>query len=338
MIESRINNPSSINDRQVRAILEAGRSPTIQFSQSMYTPSLLRRLNDLCAEFGERLEVRFYGHHNEVFDAETLTRLPDVKWLSVDCLTTIRNEAEIGRLPCLEQLSFGVFDFDRPHFLRSLPLSNLRRLVISETAKRNFDLAPLAQAHGLRVLFLNGHTRNIEAVEGLPLLSELTLSAMPKTRSLGFLSQVPALRSLTLILGGRVSLDDFCHPLLEELNVIRVRGLASMGNLARFAYLRRLSIEDQLQLRAIDVAGTELRGLSLFNCKNLARIEGLDQLGQLEVFRTGGTDLDLDALRDRPWPPSLKVVGLYKSSRIWNESTRRHLDGLGYREFSEWGA
>jgi len=301
----------------------------------MYTPALLRRVNDLCAELGDRLEIRFYGHYDEVFDAEALTHLPDVKRLSVDCLTTIRNEVEIGRLPYLEQLSFGVFDFDQPHFLGSLPLSNLRRLVISETAKRNFDLAPLAQAQHLRVLFLNGHTRNVEAIGALPLLSELTLSAMPKTRSLGFLSDVAALRTLTLILGGRVNLDEFRHPLLKEFNVIRVRGLETIGDLARFPYLRRLSVEDQLQLRTIDVAGTELRRLSLFNCKNLARIKGLDALGELEEFRTGGTNLDLDGLRDRPWPPSLRVLALYRSSRLWNLATRRHLDGLGYREFSE---
>jgi hypothetical protein len=147
------------------------------------------------------------------------------------------------------------------------------------------------------------------------------------------LSDAIGLRSLNLILGGRSSFDEFQHAALEELSIIRVRGVQTLGSLHRFPRLQSLQVEDQLQIQCIDLPGALLRRLLLSNCKNLTRIDGLELLEGLYQLRVLRTKLDLDALAQRNWPASLSVLALYSGNRKWNDATRAMLDQRGYREF-----
>lgn len=332
MSDARVTDPIAVESGETRAIVKSGRTPSIQFSKPGYTRELLRAVNRLCAEFEDKLEVRFYGHYQGNFDASVLAELPDVRWLSADCLTAISNEQQIGRLPLLCRLSFGVYQFDSPRFLESINVGQLKELTLSETAKRNFDLAPLKGGRELETLFIQGHTNNIEVLSSLPKLTKLTLSGFPKHKSLQFLSDADSLRSLRLILGGRSSFDELHHSALEELSVVRVRGLETLGSLHRFPSLHSLQVEDQLQIQSVNLVGAALRRVLLLNCKNLARIDGLELLNELSELRVSRTKLDLDALVERDWPTSLRVLALYSGSRKWNDATRLILEGRGYRE------
>lgn len=333
MRDTRFTDPVQIDGGHIRTIVEAGRVPTIQFSRPGYTPELLCEIDRLCVKFGNRLEVRFYGYHQGRFDASALADLPSVRWLSVDCLDSITNERQIGELPLLERLSFGVFRFDDAEVLRKIGVEKLIQLTLGENAKRNLDLAPLGLCQRLRTLFVNGHTKNIDVITNLSELTSVSLSGFPKHNDLRFLCDIDRLRSLTLLLGGRSSLEEFSHTALEELNVIRVRGLQSIGPLGRFPSLRRLQVEDQLQIQTVDLAGAPLQRISLTNCKNLETLNGLEALGELADFRVSRTKLDLDAFLEREWPKSLRILALRSSSQKWNDATRLILDRRGYREF-----
>jgi hypothetical protein len=334
MIEARITDPVTIEIDRIRTISESGCTPTIQFSKPGYTPELLQAVNRISAEFEDEIEVRFYGHYGGNFDASTLAELPDPRWVSIDCLTAITNEQQIAKLPLLNRLSFGVYRFDKPKFLETINLSQLKRLSLGETAKRNFDLGPLRRSLKLHTLWLEGHTNNVEVLFSLPALEKLTLRAFPKHKNLQFLSGAVGLRSLELILGGRSSFDEFSHAALEELSVIRVRGLETLGSLNRFPRLQRLQIEDQLQIQSIDLAGASLRKVLLLNCKGLTGVDGIESLSDLSELRVSRTKLDLELLAHRAWPPSLKILALYSGSRKWNDATRAMLDKRGYREFT----
>jgi hypothetical protein len=335
MNEPRINDPSEVHSNAIRDIFKAGRKPTVQFSRPGYSDKLLKQVNLLCQEFGDELEVRFYGHYQTCFDASVLANLPDAQSLSVDCLTEISNEDTIASLKFLKRLSFGVYKFDEPQFFEKLNVAQLTRLSLIENAKRNFDLSILAQAQNLKTLFINGHTKNIGALQNLHNLTDLTLSAIPKHQNLQFLCDIESLRSLSLILGGRSSMDEFRHPALENLSIIRVRGLETLGSLGRYPRLRDLHVEDQLQIHSIDFTGAPLQKVVLANCKNLDKIEGLEDLNQIAELRVSRTNLDLQALLDRDWPPSLEILALYSGSRKWNDAARAVLDKRGYREWAK---
>ena len=338
MFEERITDPTHVDRATIDAILREGRQPIVQFSKPGYTLDLLGRINQLCVEFGERLEVRFYGFYQHGFDAADLLHLPDVCRLTLDCLETIVNPQQIAMLPRLSALSFGVYRFGDAAFLERLELGRLTELTLGENQARNLDLAPLRQGRRLRTLWLHGHARNIEAVAELPALAELTLGGFPNSRNLAFLCGLSSLRSLFLFGGSRATIDELSHPELEKLMFRHVRGLESAGPLARFPRLQRLHVEDQLKLRTLDVAGLPLRSLVLSNCKTLARIEGLARLDRLAEMRVMRTNLDLDALARGEWPATLRVLALYAGSRKRDAQLRALLDQRGYLDWSRRGA
>ena len=333
MITERITDPTTIGTAEIEKLLESGCSVTIQFSKADYSPDLLTVVNELCRAFGPRIEVRFFGHYSECFDASVISHLPNVRWLAIDCLTHIRNEDALWRLPLLERLSFGVFEFDKPNFLDGAPLEQLTNLSLAENRKRNFDLASLGRCENLRNLFIQGHTNGINALAKASQLEEVRLSSMPKWQDLSFVNDIQKLKSLDVLLGGRQSIDEVHHPALEELRIIRVRGLESLGSLERFPMLRFLQIEDQLQIREISVSGSRLHELCVLNCKNLEQIIGLSEQDELMRFLASRTRLDLDGLVQFDWPSSLQALVLYSGSEKWNKQARQEIEKRGYRAF-----
>ncbi len=334
MIPVRTTDPTALDQVAIRAAIDDGRTPVIQFSEPPGSSGLLRTLNQLCIELGDRIQVRFFGYYGRRYDASVLSSLPDVRWLSVDSLDQIENESHLCRLEKLTRLAFGVYNFDHPRFLEHLPLENLTHLTLVENKKRNFDLMPLGRGEAITDLFINGHTKNIGAIAVLPKLKTLGLSAIKNQQELGFLCKLADLQALTLILGGRQTFDEFSHAGLQELTIIRLRGLETLGDLGRFPNLRKLHLEDQLQIGSISFEGARLTGVEIINCKNLEALVDLDALSSIESLRISGTKLDLDALAVRDWPASLDVLALYSGSRTWNARTRAALDKRGFRERS----
>jgi len=118
------------------------------------------------------------------------------------------------------------------------------------------------------------------------------------------------LRSLLITPGGRHGTDEFANQFVERLSILRVRGFKHL-NLNSFPSLRHLHVEDQLKLTSIDLAPASDRLLSMkiWNCKNLASINGLKTLRNAGYLWLGKTALDPDkVLADLP--PNLRSASL----------------------------
>lgn len=109
MKQERIQNPSSVERAVIESKIAEGCHVILQFDGPRYTPELLRKINNLCGELGQDLEVRFYGHK---FDASHLRFLPDVAALSVDCLLEATNLSALNDLANLRRLSLGIYRLD----------------------------------------------------------------------------------------------------------------------------------------------------------------------------------------------------------------------------------
>jgi hypothetical protein len=82
----------------------------------------------------------------------------------------------------------------------------------------------------------------------------------------------------------------------HALAVLRVRGLSDL-NLSLFPNLEKLIVEDQLQLRSIDLGhAPNLRSLSVWNCKHLSELSGIADLRSLEYVFLGKTAIDPDSI------------------------------------------
>ncbi len=331
MMENLIRNPEHVSKEQIESLLDRKLLPTIQFSKPGTSPLVLKAVNKLCALFRDKLEVRFYAHYSDVFDAAILKHLPEVRSLTINCLMDIVNEDEILSLSNLRKLRFGVYNFDRPAFLADLDLRRLTNLTLSENRKRNFDLAPLSECENLEQLMLEGHIKNIAALSGLPKLRKLFLRMIPKRQSLDFANSLPQLRAMDICLGGRENIDELEHPGLENLEVVLVRALNSLGDLNRFPNLRRLVVRDQIRLHSISVRDSILEEIGIYNCKNLEQIDGLLELQNLRRFQSYISKLDLDALLNATWPKSMESVELYTGNQEWDDRAHEVLAQKGYK-------
>ncbi len=284
------HDPLVTTSEKIAQVIASGRTPVLQFGTAPNS-SVLGRMNEFCREFGESVQIRFFGFAWKEFDTSILARLPDVANLSIDTIRAISDFSPIAGLTKLTQLRFGVFEQADGAFLKQLDIGRLTHLNLSENKRRNYDLSPLFAAKTLEHLFIQGNDRGIEAIAQLPRLKNVSLSGFPKRHDLQFLNGLAPLRTLSLILGSRQSIAEFTHPGLSKLEIIWVRYLEDIGPLNRFSSLEELAVEDQNRLTVLDLRGLDLRGLRIANCKNLERIEGLGEQRHLDHFKVRGTRL-----------------------------------------------
>lgn len=294
---------------------------------------MLAELNELCEELNEDLCVRFYGHYGDRFDCTHLKNLPFVKNLHLNCLSSVENFDNLRKLEHLTRLNIGVFELDEIDFLSWSNLRGISHLCLSESRKNNIDLKFLSAFDRLATLFLNGHVKNIEAVGQLSKITELSLSITSKA-SIAFLNQLPRLRKLRLILGGRENLDEVENYKIEELEIVRVKGFNGFNNLGKFVNLRKLLIEDQIQIKSLDFANKllELGEIRLVNCKGLESVTGLLHLQKLDSVRVYKTNINFEEFMKQGLPDSLRIFSFYTTKKSLDASIKNHLTALGYTD------
>lgn len=303
-----------------------------QFSAPPYPAPMLAQLNRLARQYGVLLEVRFYAHYGSAFDCSTLTQLRDVASLSLDCLAQAQHLEQVASLERLTSLSLGVFELAHGAILDAPNLRRLSTLTLGETRKRVFDLAALAEYSELTLLRVCGHTKNLEALAGVHSIKELWLNSIPKRAPVAFVSHMRGVKSLHVYLGGRESLAEIQSPAIETLEVVRVRGLRNVGHLSRFPALKRLLVEDQLQLEQLSfgVENAALQIVHLYNCKSLRALPGIDavpHLTELQIFRTA---IEPEALRRTRLSQSLRRLRFGSGKASMDRRVRAEASRLGY--------
>ncbi|MRV70252.1 hypothetical protein GJ700_00765 [Duganella sp. FT92W] len=330
----RLNNPETIDKSAIQKEVLSGQVVTVQFSDAQYYGGdVLATINELCEGLNENLCVRFYGHYEDGFDCAHLKNLPFVKNLELNCLSAVENFDTLRQLEHLKRLNVGVFELDEIEFLSWPNLRNISDLCLSESRKNNIDLKFLSAFDKLTTLFLNGHVKNIEAVGKLSKITELSLSVTSKA-SIAFLNQLPRLRKLRLILGGRENLDEVENYKIEELEIVRVKGFNGFKNLRKFINLRRLLIEDQIQIKSLDFANKlkELEEVRLINCKGLESVTGLSHLQKLDSVRIYKTNINFEEFMKQGLPDSLRIFAFYTTKKSLDASIKHRLTALGYAD------
>ena len=301
-----IRNTAELDAAAIGTAVAAGRQVLVQFDTLGEPEPLLPELDLLAATHGTALTIRIYGYDPRVFDTRILRALPHVASLSIDCHRNALHLETLGELRHLKRLDLGVYELAQADILQLENLYGLEHLSLGESAKNNIDLAPLRHYTQLSSLVIEGHAGHINTLAGLPALTTLSLYRMKNKVALDFISGIARLEQLLLQLGGRESIREIAAPQLTQLEVIRVRGLAELGDLGRFPLLRQLWLEDQIKLTQLDVSGNPLlERLHLLTCKGLERLDGLAVLRALHTLSVSETRLDFDALLAGGLPAAL---------------------------------
>ena len=328
-----IQNPERIDAGAIRAAIANDQNVLVQFNALGEPEPLLADLDALAATCGTALTIRIYGYDPRVFDAGILRALPHVASLSIDCHRQAIHLEALGELRHLKRLSLGVYELAQADILQLDNLRGLEYLNLGESARNNIDLAPLRHYAHLASLAIEGHSQHIDTLASLPALHELSLYRIKNKVALDFISEMARLDRLLLQLGGRESIAHIEAPLLRKLEVIRVRGLETLGDIGRFPLLQALWVEDQIKLRHIALGPNPvLERLNLHTCKTLDSLPGLATLPALRQLSASETMLDIDALLAHGLPASLTHARLRTGRKTRDDAIAAQLVQLGYEQ------
>ena len=169
-------------------------------------------------------------------------------------------------------MSLGIFDLTDFSVLERLP-PGLTSLSLGATRSKRLSLAPLSSFRSLRILFLEGQSKDIEVLNELPELEDVTLRSVT-TPDLRYLSHLQKLWSLDVKLGG-------------------IRGFAGIEGKNSIKYLEVWQVRD---LRKIDIVGS-LPGLQNLFLQSLPHIESFPGLTNSIALRRIVVE-NLKGLRD----------------------------------------
>ena len=316
MKQYRIEDPQSLDPFEIETLVSEGNQVIIQFSNNKWQNKLLEELNGVASKLDRNLQIRFYGHYQEIFDASVLRLIPDVKCLSIDCLTTAINLEALDILLKQKELHIGIHELDDTNILSTPSLRNLESLTVGDTRKNNVDLSHLANLTELKKIGIVGHTKNIEVVAGLNSVTSLFLSKIGNRVPLDFVSQIKNLENIFIILGGRTSIAEINGEKIKDLKITRVRGLENLGDIGRFPLVESIEIEDQIKLSSISFAHNHrLRRMRIINCKTLERIHGITELESLEELCISQTAIDYQKFINIEMPKPLKKITFHTGKR-----------------------
>lgn len=330
ILQNRIQNPKELDRQLIEQQIKSGWDVIVQFSDKFYTDELLNEINNLCKHYDSHFGVRFYGH---TFDCKNLERIPDVKYLSLDCMLEVKNLEIVTKLMYIERFGLGIFEMKETEILGAENLHKIKYLMLTDTRTKAFNLEHLRNYHNLTTLMVCGHTKNIDAIGELHKLNQLNLNSISKV-PLHFINKLKELKTLKIILGGRSNIEEIEKNDIENLEIVWVRGFNNLSNISNFGRLKTLQIEDNIQLNELhfDHHLEDLEDFKLLNCKTFTTLSGIEKLKKLSHLRIYKTAIDFENFVKLPRPDSLKILAFYTSKAKIDKIIKERLKSMGYTD------
>ncbi|MCX6903823.1 MAG: hypothetical protein NTW03_10180 [Verrucomicrobia bacterium] len=295
-------------------------------------------VNELFCAARPDVELRVYGHYTIECDLTFVRLLTNVRRFAADCLMSASNVEAIAAISGLESLSLGIFELTDFSILERIS-TRLTVLRLGATRSKKPSLAPLSRFRSLRVLYLEGHSKDIEVLSDLSDLEDVTLRSIT-TSDFSYLARQAKLWSLDIKLGGIRGFKGIegkksikCLELwqVRDLHDIKVVGvlpglqnlfLQSLPHVEAFPPLR-----DSVALRQIVVQN--LKGLRDFAALETA--PALEQFALLEGIKQSPHQL-LPVLRN----PKVRQVSAYFGSDRKNSEFVDLREKSGKTEVKRW--
>jgi hypothetical protein len=282
------------------------------------------------------VELRVYGHYSIECDLRFARLLTNVRRFAADCLTRATGVEAIAEIPELESLSLGIFELTDFALLERLS-PGLATLRLSATRSKRPSLAPLRKFRSLRVLYLEGHTKDIDVLSDLPELEDVTLRSIT-TPDLRYLAPLPKLWSLDVKLGGiRVFAGIEGKESIKYLELWQVRELSNADVVATLSGLQNLFLQSLPHVASLPglIHSTALRRIVVDSLKGFHDFTALETAPALEEFAL----LAGDRQTPRQLLPVLNNPRVRKVSAFFGSDRKNHefshlREGHGKAEFN----
>jgi len=219
-----------------------------------------RLVNEVFCAARPDVELRVYGHYSTECDLTFARQLTNVRRFAADCLMRAIGVEAIAEISGLESLSLGIFELKDFSVLDRIS-SKLTTLRLGATRSKKPGLAPLSRFRSLRVLYLEGHTKDVDVLSELSDLEDVTLRSIT-TEDVTYLARLPRLWSLDIKLGG-------------------IRGFKGIEGKESIKYLELWQVRD---LRDINLVGS-LPGLQNLILQSLPHVGSFPQLRESAALR-----------------------------------------------------
>jgi len=301
---SRVQFDGSITSADLRTLASQPGLTVLQCCEPV-SKGIWTLLNEQFFAVRPDVELRVYGFYSTECDLTFARHMSNVRHFAADCLMHARGVEAVADIPGLESLSLGIYELDDFSVLERVS-PKLSVLSLGPTLSKKPGLAPLARFRRLRVLYLEGHRKEIGVVSDLQALEDVTLRSVT-TPDLAFLANLPRLWSLDIKLGG---IRNFAaiegKESIEYLELWQVRELDNIDIVGALPGLQNLflqslpcvksfpSLSRSRQLRRIMLEN--LRGLHDFSALQYA--PALEEFGFVDARKQAPTEL-LPVLRNR---------------------------------------
>jgi hypothetical protein len=274
----------SASEDEFRKLTEQPLLTTLQCSEPVGDP-VWTLVNEVFCAARPDVEIRIYGHYSTECNLAFARLLTNVRRFAADCLMRARGVEAIAALSSLESLSLGIFDLKDFSVLERIS-SRLTTLSLGATRSKKPGLAPLSRFPSLRVLYLEGHSKDIKVLSDLSELEDVTLRSIT-TPDLTYLEPLPKLWSLDMKLGGIRSFKGIEGKLgIKYLELWQVRDLRDIDVVSTLPDLQNLFLQSLPHIEAVpqlrDSAG--LRRVVIENLKGLRDFTALETAPALEEF------------------------------------------------------
>jgi hypothetical protein len=267
------------------------------------------------------IQIRVFGHHGTTCDLSFLRKVGKVQRLSLDGLRDVTAVKDIADLSELRSLAVGIYNLENFDFLKGLDATKLTDISLMATASKKPSLNVLARFAYVTRLYLEGQQKDIEVIEGLKMLEDLTLRSAT-VKSFGFLKGLRRLWSLDLKLGGSNDLSALAGMSnLKYLELWQVRGLQDLSPIAHATGLQYLFLQSLPQVTELPdfSALMHLRRIYLENMKGLRGVAAIDRAPALEdLIVVSARNLTPDDFRPLLRKKTLKRLITYFGSQTKN--------------------
>lgn len=299
-------------------------TPSQRTVMSPLTPEMLRPLDPRCRT------VQFCGalSDNDYRTlGEWLEQYPDVCLRAFSFNDDSIQDLEFLRFfPTLQQFQADALYDSLVSFEGLGYLPETARYIGLEQTRKKISLMPLARFTGLRKLYLEGQTKDIDVVSGLTNLRHLALRSI-RLPDLSLLQPLSKLKALELKIGGTNNLQ--LLPTVGELEYLEiwlVRGLSDLSPISELRHLKYLFLQSLKQVtRLPDLSKLpELESVWLETMKGLTDLSplltapALRRLALVSMAHLQPEDVGI--LKDQPTLEELRA-GLGSTKK--NDAVRR---------------